>query len=105
MQITDVSVTPLGFNRLKGKATLVIDGQFVVRGVKIVVGKSGQLLVAMPSRRLDDGSFEDVCHPILPEFRNYLENLVLDEYHRALAREAEAARSEESLDPGSKDSR
>ena len=55
MEITDVQVKLVGDGdeRLKASCTIAIDGEFVVRDVKVIEGTSG-LFVAMPSRKLTD---------------------------------------------------
>lgn len=84
IRITEVRVTPRQEDRLRGYATVTFGGVFVVRGLKIIEGKTGRLFVAMPSRKKPDGTFQDICHPIDRGFRESLEKVVLDEYTRSL---------------------
>ncbi|WP_272945915.1 septation protein SpoVG family protein [Endomicrobium proavitum] len=44
-------------------------------------------MLCMPSRKRDDGTFKDICHPINGEFRAELEKLVLDEYKNQVKEE------------------
>lgn len=83
MLITEVRVTPRDDGKLRAFASITLENCFVVRGLKIIEGQ-GRLFVAMPSRRRPDGGFQDVCHPINNEFRDRLEQQVLDEYNRVL---------------------
>jgi len=55
MQVTNVSVklSPQSTDRLKGFCTITLDGEFVVRDLKIIEGTNG-LFIAMPSRKLTD---------------------------------------------------
>ncbi len=55
MKVTNVSVklSPQSTDRLKAFCTMTLDGEFVVRDLKIIEGTSG-LFVAMPSRKLTD---------------------------------------------------
>jgi stage V sporulation protein G len=55
MEITDVPVKLIddGDERLKASCTISIDGEFVIRDVKVIEGTNG-LFVAMPSRKLTD---------------------------------------------------
>jgi stage V sporulation protein G len=55
MKVTNVSVklSPQGGDRLKAFCTMTLDGEFVVRDLKIIDGTNG-LFVAMPSRKLTD---------------------------------------------------
>lgn len=81
MKITDVRVRKVDTNnKLKAVASITFDDVFVVHDVKIIEGNNG-LFVAMPSRRRQDGSFKDVAHPIVSEFRQELEKAILDIYN------------------------
>ena len=55
MQVTEVRVKLMGrkSDRLKAFCSITLDGDFVVRDVKVIEGTNG-LFVAMPSRRLAD---------------------------------------------------
>ena len=55
MEITDVQIKLIGEgdDRLKASCTIAMDGEFVIRDVKIIEGTNG-LFVAMPSRKLTD---------------------------------------------------
>ena len=55
MKVTNVSVklSPQSGDRLKAFCTMTLDGEFVVRDLKIIDGTNG-LFVAMPSRKLTD---------------------------------------------------
>jgi stage V sporulation protein G len=55
MKVTNVTVklSPQSGDRLKAFCTMTLDGEFVVRDLKIIEGTNG-LFVAMPSRKLTD---------------------------------------------------
>lgn len=55
MEITDVRVKLVESeeDRLRASCTITIDGEFVIRDVKVIEGSNG-LFVAMPSRKLTD---------------------------------------------------
>jgi len=54
MEITEVRVSPVEKQngRLKGFATITLDGVLVVRGIRIVEGEKG-LFIAMPNRKAE----------------------------------------------------
>ncbi len=82
MNITDVRVKKFhGQNRLKAIAAITIDECFVVHELRIIDGKAG-LFVAMPSRKMPNGEFKDVAHPINQETRNLIEQAVIEAYHQ-----------------------
>jgi len=86
MQLTEVKVYPVtGDEKLKGYATIVFDGCFVVRDLKIINGNSG-LFVAMPSKKKKDGTYRDTAHPLNNETRQMIEGAVLGEYEREIRR-------------------
>ena len=74
MEITEVKVYPANEGKLKGYATMVFDGCFIVRDMKIIKSDKG-LFVSMPSRRKKDGSFKDIVHPLNSETRKLVEEL------------------------------
>ena len=55
----------------------------IVKGIKVVQGERG-LFVAMPSRRLPDGTYQDVAYPSTREMTEKVRNLVLEHYHNAV---------------------
>lgn len=84
MEITEVRIHLRPEPKLKAFATITFDNTFVVHNVKIVSGKKG-LVVSMPSRKVKDGSYKDIAHPITNEFRSKLEKAVLEAYNKALS--------------------
>ena len=85
MKITEIRIHLMGEERLKAFASVTFDDSFVVRNMKIVEGAKGVFL-CMPSRKLPDGSHKDMVHPINQEFRQYLEDNVLQAYKDELAK-------------------
>lgn len=84
MHITEIRLFVCDEPRLKATMSLTFGGAFVVKGVKIIDGRHG-LFVAMPSRRTE-GGFEDICHPVTAEYRDYLELEVLRAYAEHIGR-------------------
>ncbi|MDD3124141.1 MAG: septation regulator SpoVG [Acholeplasmataceae bacterium] len=82
MKITEVRAKRVnGDNRLVGIAAITIDECFVVHELRIIEGKNG-LFVAMPSRKMPNGEFKDVAHPINTETRSIIEKEVLDAFEK-----------------------
>lgn len=86
MEITEVKIFPANEGRLKGYATMVIDGCFIVRDMKIIKSDTGYF-VSMPSRRKKDGSFKDIVHPLNAETRQMIEDKVVEEYKKVAPEE------------------
>ena len=82
MEITDVRVRKIDKEgRLKGMASVTFDDLFVVHDIKIVDGDHG-LFIAMPSRRSKEGGYRDIAHPINPDMRQLLKDLILAEFEK-----------------------
>lgn len=82
MKITEVRAKRVnGENRLVGIAAITIDECFVVHELRIIEGKDG-LFVAMPSRKMPNGEFKDVAHPINTETRSEIEKAVLAAFEK-----------------------
>lgn len=71
-----MALRPVEMNKVCAIASIVIDDDFVVHDLRIVNGDKG-LFVAMPSRKLPNGEFRDVCHPLHTEARMALQSVVL----------------------------
>lgn len=85
MEITEVRVIPVNEEKLKAYVTVTLDNCFVVRDLKVINGTSG-LFIAMPSKRRRDGSYRDIAHPLNSETREWMEQLILDEYDKEIRR-------------------
>ncbi|MBK8574174.1 MAG: septation protein SpoVG family protein [Elusimicrobia bacterium] len=87
MEISEIRVSLRDEDKLKAFVTVTFDKCFAVRNMKIVDGPNGPML-CMPSRKLADGSFKDVAHPINADFRTYLEKQIFVAYHQEVKRTA-----------------
>jgi len=80
MKITDIRIKKVeDKNRLKAVVAITIDNSFVIHELRLIEGDKG-LFLAMPSRKLADGSFRDIAHPINIETRELLEKLIIEAY-------------------------
>ena len=77
MQVTDVRIRKINQEgKMKAIVSVTLDDAFVVHDVKVVEGQNG-LFVAMPSKRMPDGEFKDIAHPISQESRSVIQDAVL----------------------------
>jgi stage V sporulation protein G len=83
MKITEVRIFPKGEEKLKAYAAVTFDDVFVVHNLRIVQGEKG-MMVCMPSRKKNDGTFKDIAHPITNDFRHELETIVLGAYEQKI---------------------
>ena len=82
INITDVKVHKFnGESRLKAIVTITINECFVIHELRIIDGKKG-LFAAMPTRKMPNGEFKDVAHPIDRETRSMIEEIILKEYNK-----------------------
>jgi stage V sporulation protein G len=84
MEITEVRVFPVEEDKLRGYVMLTFDNCFVIRDMKIIQGTDGYF-VSMPSKKMKDGTYKDIAHPIDKQTRTMIESRILDEYHKTVA--------------------
>ena len=85
MEITEININLREEERLKAFANITFDDVFVVRGLKVIEGNNG-LFVCMPSKKMNDGSYRDIAHPIKNEFRIVLEEKILNAYKEEISK-------------------
>ncbi|MCC6963188.1 MAG: SpoVG family protein [candidate division Zixibacteria bacterium] len=90
MEITDIRVTLKNEDKLKAFVNITFDNMFVIRGLKVINGKTGYF-VSMPSRKRPDGTHQDIAHPVNNEARRFIEDRVLAAYERELAESGSTA--------------
>jgi stage V sporulation protein G len=85
MKITDVRVRKINDEgKMKAVVSITFDDEFVVHDIKIIDGQNG-LFIAMPSRKMGEGDFRDIAHPLLSETRNKIKDAIFAEYEKMLA--------------------
>ncbi len=81
MQITDVRVRKISSqNRMKAIASVTFDDVFVVHDIKVIESDKG-LFIAMPSRKIPNGEFKDIAHPINTETREEIQAAIIAKYN------------------------
>ena len=85
MEITSVRVRLVknDDSKLKAVASVTFDDSFAVHDVKVLEGTEGPF-IAMPSKKLPDGTYRDVAHPTCSEMRETLKKAVLQAYSAEL---------------------
>ncbi|MBR2258354.1 MAG: septation regulator SpoVG [Blautia sp.] len=97
MNITDVRVRKITKEgKMKAVVSITIDNEFVVHDIKVIEGEKG-LFIAMPSRKASDGEYRDIAHPINPETRAQMQDLILKAYQDVLDNEDDAGFSQTDL--------
>lgn len=93
MEITRVTVREIDMNMVKGIASIIIDDCFVVHDLRVVDGDRGYF-VAMPSRKLPNGDFKDIAHPLNAETREKIQRAVLHEFFKMKREKGEPVRED-----------
>ena len=89
MQITDVRIRKVNDEgKMRAVVSVTFDDEFVVHDIKIIEGQNG-LFIAMPSRKMGEGDFRDIAHPLTSETRNRIKTAIFDEYQKVLVEKKE----------------
>lgn len=84
MKVTDVRIRKINNDgKMKAIVSVTFDDEFVVHDIKIIEGQNG-LFIAMPSRRMADGEFRDIAHPINSDTRTKIQEAVFSQYEKEL---------------------
>ncbi len=84
MKVTDVRIRKITEEgKMKAIVSVTFDDEFVVHDIKIIDGQNG-LFIAMPSRKMLDGEFRDIAHPINAETRKKIQDAIFEEYETVL---------------------
>ena len=88
MNITDVRIRKINDeSKMKAVVSITFDDEFVVHDIKIIEGQNG-LFIAMPSRKMGEGDFRDIAHPLVSETRNKIRDAIFAVYDKILAQKA-----------------
>ena len=80
MEITDVKIRyTTNERRMKAVVSIIFDSCFAVHDIKIIEGPE-KLFLAMPSKKMPDGTYRDIVHPIDREMRAEIERRVMELY-------------------------
>lgn len=88
LAVTNVQVFPFkdgysGMGHMKGLASIVLNDQLQIRGLRIMEGENG-LFVGYPNDPFYKGEeLRSVCLPITRQLREHIENCVLEKYQDA----------------------
>ena len=97
MQVTDVRIRKVAAEgKMKAIVSVTFDDEFVVHDIKIIEGQNG-LFIAMPSRKMGEGDFRDIAHPINSETRNKIQDAIFVRYEQ-MSEEEEAKKPIEELE-------
>lgn len=96
MRITDVRIRKVNDEgKMRAVVSVTFDDEFVVHDIKVIEGQNG-LFIAMPSRKMGEGDFRDIAHPLTSETRNRIKDAIFEEYNKAIDEMEESVKSEET---------
>lgn len=81
MQVTEVRLTKRqGEDRMEAYGSITFDGDFVINGIKVMRSNEGNLYVAYPSRRNQNGDYKDICYPMTKALREDIHMKVMAKF-------------------------
>ncbi len=90
MEITDIKIRKVSDeSKMRAIVSVTFDNELVIHDIKVISGYD-KVFLAMPSRRLPNGSFSDVVHPTNHSMRQKIEGAVLKEYESYIQGDFEA---------------
>ena len=81
MEITDVKLRHVNLEeKIKAIVSVTFENCFVIHDIKVIAGEKGSF-VAMPSKRISEGKYRDIAHPINSQMRKKIETAVFDAFN------------------------
>src|SRR5262249_5360733 len=82
MEITRVNIGLCNDDRIKAYATITIDDCFVIQGLRLTYSRKKSYFLFMPGRKMPDGTYVDIVHPLDNETRRMIQEKVVAEYEK-----------------------
>ncbi|MCI8470444.1 MAG: septation protein SpoVG [Clostridia bacterium] len=67
-------------------ANVILSDQFIIRGITLLENERGRF-ISMPSRKLEERQYRDMCHPLNSKVREELTEKVFAAYDKLIANE------------------
>ena len=97
MKVTNVRIKLITTGgRLKAVGSITLLDSFVIHDIRVLEGEKG-MFVAMPSKKMPNGMFRDIAHPINSETRTLIDTAVLKAYEEALENHVDEEPEEEFI--------
>jgi stage V sporulation protein G len=82
MEITRLKIAVSDDERIKAYATITIDDCFVIQGLRLTYSQKKGYFLFMPGRKVADGTYIDIVHPLNNETRQMIQDRVVAEYEK-----------------------
>ena len=80
MEVSDIKIRrTYDHGRLRAIVSITVGGDLAVHDIKIIEGQSG-LFIAMPSKKMPNGEYKDVAHPLNSQAREKIQAEILAAY-------------------------
>jgi len=84
LAVSEVRVFPFkegqSLGRMKALAEIVLNDQFIVRGLRIMECENGLYIVYPTDPFVKGDDYKSICNPITRQLREHIENTVLEKY-------------------------
>jgi len=81
-----MKITNVKFFKVSGKgpvlafANIILDNKFIIRGIALVETEKNGRFISMPSRKLKNGKFRNIFHPLNTDIRKELTTILFNSY-------------------------
>jgi stage V sporulation protein G len=82
MEITRLKIAVSDDERIKAYATITIDDCFVIQGLRLTYSQKKGYFLFIPGRKVADGTYIDIVHPLNNETRQMIQDRVVAEYEK-----------------------
>lgn len=84
LAVSEVRIFPFkegpSLGRMKALAEIVLNDQFIVRGLRVMDGENGLYIVYPTDPFVKGDEFRSICNPVTRQLREHIENTVLEKY-------------------------
>ncbi len=90
MEITNVKIFKSNRREpILAYANIVLDNQFIIRGITLLETERRGRFISMPSRKIKENrnKYRDICHPLDSNVRDELTKIIFDAYDESIENE------------------
>ncbi len=84
IKVSSITLLDREESKTKAIATLVINDEFAIHGIRVIEGKNGDF-VQMPQKRDGSGNYNDIIYPVTAELREEINIAVLERYKNPIS--------------------
>lgn len=84
IKVSSISLLDREESKTRAIATLVVNDEFAIHGIRVIEGKNGEF-VQMPQKRDNYGNYNDIIYPVTAELREQIKIAVLERYKNPIS--------------------